>query len=73
MLLCREDLTRTHPRFVPRLSGWGQARRSVLELCDGQRPLEEIEREVHHRHPGLFRSFGEVAGFVTEVVTRYAE
>jgi ribosomal protein L11 methyltransferase PrmA len=73
MLLCREDLTRTHPRFVPRLSGWGQARRSVLELCDGQRPLEEIEREVHRRHPGLFRSFGEVAGFVTEVVTRYAE
>jgi hypothetical protein len=73
MLLCREDLARTDPRFVPRLSPWGQARRSVLELCDGHRPLAEIEREVHRRHPGLFRSFGEVAGFVTEVVTRYAD
>lgn len=73
MLLCREDLARTDPHFVPRLSARGQARRSVLELCDGQRRLGEIEQEVHRRHPELFRSFGEAAGFVTEVVTRYAE
>ena len=73
MLLCREDLARTDPRFVPRLSAWGRGRRSVLELCDGGRALAEIEREVYRRHPDLFRSFGEAAGFVAEVVTRYTE
>ncbi len=72
MLVCREDLDRTDPRFVPRLSPWGEARRSVLELCDGRRSLEEIEREMKSRYPGLFQSFGDAAAFVTEVVTRYA-
>ena len=73
MLLCREDLTRTDPRFVPRLSAWGQARRSVLELCDGGRTLQEIEQEVLRRHLDLFRSPGEAAGFVAEVITRDTE
>ena len=72
MLLCKEDLERTDLHFVPRLSPWGEARRSVLELCDGQRALGEIEREVHGRHPTLFHSHAEAAAFVTEVVTRYA-
>jgi ribosomal protein L11 methyltransferase PrmA/PRMT5 arginine-N-methyltransferase len=73
MLLCREDITRTEPGFVPRLSAWGRARRSVLELCDGARTLREIEEEMHRRHGELFRSSGAAAGFVAEVVTRYAE
>ena len=72
MLLCKEDLERTDREFVPRLSPWGEARRSVLELCDGRRALGEIEREVHGRHPALFQSHAEAAAFVTEVVTRYA-
>jgi protein arginine N-methyltransferase 1 len=72
MLLCKEDLKRTDLQFVPRLSPWGEARRSVLELCDGRRALGEIEREVQHRHPALFQSLAEAAAFVTEVVTRYA-
>ena len=72
MLLWREDLERTDLEFVPRLSPWGEARRSVLELCDGRRVLRDIEREVQHRHPALFQSFAEAAAFVTEVVTRYA-
>ena len=72
LLLCKEDLERTDLHFVPRLSPWGEARRSVLELCDGRRALGEIEREVHGRHPTLFRSHAEAAAFVTEVVTRYA-
>jgi Ribosomal protein L11 methyltransferase (PrmA) len=72
MLLCKEDLERTDLRFMPRLSPWGEARRSVLELCDGRRDLSEIEREIQHRHPALFQSFAEAAAFVTEVVTRYA-
>ena len=72
MLLCREDLDRTDLGFVPRLTPWGQARRSVLELCDGRQTLAGIEREVQRRHPTLFRSLAEAAAFVTEVVTRYA-
>lgn len=72
MLLCREDLERTRPRFVPRLSPWGEARRSVLELCDGRRTLDEVEREVQRRHADLFRSGADAAAFVAEVVTRYA-
>jgi hypothetical protein len=42
-----------------------------LELCDGQRALSEIEQEVYHRHPGLFRSPGQAAAYVAEVITRY--
>ncbi len=72
MLLCKEDLERTDPRFVPKLSPRGEARRSVLELCDGRRALDEIEREVHRRHADIFRSPAEAAAFVAEVVTRYA-
>jgi len=72
MLICREDLDRTDLGFVPRLTPWGEARRSVLELCDGRQTLADIEREVQRRHPALFRSRAEAAAFVTEVVSRYA-
>jgi protein arginine N-methyltransferase 1 len=73
MLLCEEDLQRTRPAFVPRLTPWGDARLSVLTLCDGQRPLAEIEKEVYRRHPKLFRSPAEAATFVAEVVMRYTQ
>lgn len=72
MLLCSEDLQRTQPDFVPRLSPWGEARLSVLELCDGRRTLREVEQELYRRHPALFRSLAEAAKFVAEVTTRYA-
>ena len=71
MLLTRADLHRTDPRFVPTLTPRGQARLSVLELCDGHRPLAEIEREMLGRHPGLFASIAEAAVFVGEVVAGY--
>jgi len=71
MLLCKEDLARTQPQFIPELSSWGEARRSILELCDGRRPLAEIEKEVHRRHRTLFFSPDEAAAFVAEVITRY--
>jgi len=73
MLLCEEDLQRTQPGFVPKRTSWGEARLSVLTLCDGQRPLSEIEHEVFRRHPKLFHSLQEAATFVAEVVTRYSE
>jgi len=72
MLIAREDLERTRPDYVPRLTSWGEARRTLLELCDGKRSLAEIESELCRRHPGLFPSPAAVSGFVAEVVTRYA-
>lgn len=72
MLLCEEDLAREHPGFVPLLTTRGEARRSILELCDGRRSLAEIEREVYFRHPRLFPSPAQAAAFVAEVVTRYS-
>jgi type I protein arginine methyltransferase len=72
MLIAREDLQRTHPAFVPTLSPWGTARQTVLTLCDGTRPLAQIERELLHRHPDLFPSLSNAATFVAEVVTRYS-
>jgi protein arginine N-methyltransferase 1 len=72
MLIAREDLSRTRPGFVPKLSARGEARLTVLSLCDGKRPLEEIEQEVFARHAPLFRSRDEAATFVAEVVTRYS-
>ncbi len=72
MLIAREDLQRTHPAFVPTLSPWGTARQTVLTLCDGRRPLAQIENDLLHRHPDLFRSLSHAATFVAEVVTRYS-
>ncbi len=72
MLICKEDLQRTQPHFVPKLSLWGEARRSVVNLCDGHRTLSAIEQEVYCRHPQLFPSLGKAAAFVAEVITRYS-
>jgi len=72
MLLPREELARTALSFVPKRSPRADARLSVLELCDGVRPLADIEEEVYRRHGDLFRSADEAAIFVAEVVTRYS-
>jgi protein arginine N-methyltransferase 1 len=71
MLLTADELRRTRPGFVPHLTDRGIARQTVLELCDGARPLAEIEREVFARHGALFPSQSDAALFVAEVVTRY--
>ena len=71
MLLAAEDLERTRPDYVPRLSAWGEARRSLIALCDGHRTVAEIEAEVCRRHPELFASPEAAGAFVAEVVTRY--
>jgi len=73
MLLCEEDLARERPGFVPSLTPRGEARGSILELCDGRNSLAEIEQEVYRRHPQLFTSQGQAAAFVAEVVTRYTQ
>jgi protein arginine N-methyltransferase 1 len=72
MLLDKESLRKTRPGFVPKLSKWGEARRSVVDLCDGKRTFEEIRAEVYRRHPKLFASIEEAERFVTEVFVPYA-
>ncbi len=72
MLISREDLKRTHPSFVPTLTPWGEARLTVLSLCNEQNPLAQIEQELLRRHPDLFPSLSNAATFVAEVVTRYS-
>jgi len=72
MLLTREELGRTNPSFVPSLTPRGEARKTVLALCDGGHTLECIEREVFGRHRPLFRDYNEAQVFVSEVVTRYS-
>ena len=73
MLLSKESLDRSRPESIPKLSSAGEARRSILELCDGKRPLAEIEAEVYRRHSQLFTSFDRAAAFVAEVTNRYSE
>lgn len=72
MLLSREDLHRTRPDFVPRLTPWGEARQTVLSYCDGNLPLAMIEQEVLRSHPDLFPNLTAASVFVAEVVTRYS-
>jgi hypothetical protein len=72
MLLSTEDLRRTSPGFVPHLTPRGHARQTVLELCNGEASLADIQDGVFRRHPELFRTEREAQLFVAEVVTRYA-
>lgn len=72
MLLDAESLRRERPDFVPILNRWGEARRTLVNLCDGRRKLAEIEQEVFQRHRELFPSFGQAQAFVAEVVVGYA-
>jgi protein arginine N-methyltransferase 1 len=70
-LFAREDLEKMHPAYLPKLTPRGEARRLVLELCDGSRPLVEVERTVFREHPHLFASVADAQVFVSEVVTGY--
>lgn len=70
MLLTREDLQRAHPDFIPTLTRGGIVERTILELCDGVRPLREIERIVYERHGTMFASRGAASALVAEVTSR---
>jgi hypothetical protein len=72
MLFSPENLDRTRPTFRPSLTPRAHARRTVLELCDGRRRLDAIERAVWRKHRPLFRSLADAQLFVAEVVTAYA-
>jgi len=68
MSLMPEELAKTRPDFVPRLSDWGVARRSVINLVDGTRTLAEIEKELFRIHSALFPSIGAASEYVTKVL-----
>lgn len=69
LLLTSEALERTRPGHVPKLNRRGEARRTLLNLCDGTRSIGEIEQALHERHPDQFASAHEAGPFVAEIVT----
>jgi hypothetical protein len=68
MLLSPEDLVRSDPSRVPRLSPEGRARMTVLGYCDGRRSIRDIEEAVRRDHPGLFPSADEISRFVSRIL-----
>jgi protein arginine N-methyltransferase 1 len=72
MLPIGEARARTRDDAVPALTPRGLARRTVLELCDGRRPVREIERLLRERHPALFPADHDAAVFAAEVLSVYA-
>jgi protein arginine N-methyltransferase 1 len=68
MYIDPDELAKTRPDFVPRLSDWGLARRSVVNLADGTRTLAEIEKELFRIHSALFPSLAEASAYVTRIL-----
>ena len=73
LLLAPEDLMRSRPDRVPKLSREGQARITVLGYCDGRRTAREIEQAVLRDHPDLFPSPAEISRFVAQALGRDTE
>ena len=71
MLLVPEELAKTRPDFVPRLSRWGEARRTTVNLIDGKRTVAEIEKELFRIHGDLFPSLAKASEYATEVLIPY--
>lgn len=72
-LVGEQDLARSLPDRVPRLHRTGQARRIVLDYCDGKRTAREIEQAVLRDHPDLFPSPAEIGRFVATALERDTE
>ncbi len=70
--LSRDYLQKQSPSYAPPLSSLGQAARFILNLCDGNTPLAEIEREVFRQYTTLIRTQQDAAAFVAEVLRKYA-
>jgi len=69
-LLDREQIVRSHPEHVPRVSRTTHARNLVLGYCDGQRSVAKVQEAVLHDYPTLFPSKDETARFITAVLSR---
>lgn len=71
VLLSREIRAKSAPDFVPQLNRAGQARRAVLQACDGRKTLAEIRVAIHEQFRDLFATPAEAARFVAEIVSRH--
>ena len=69
--LSKERLRKEASTYAPKLSRLGEAELLLLSLCNGEKMISELERELLHRHPDCFRSLQEASMFVRKVVTRY--
>lgn len=72
-LISREDRARLAPSYAPRLSRHAEARRLVLNLCDGVATVAQIEREVAGRYAEIFPSPRALRRFVAEAIQEHAE
>ena len=68
----RDDVRRSRSEYRPRRGRRGEARRRVLELCDGEHTLAEIERQLREEFPDVLRSDAEASAFVARIA-RQAE
>lgn len=72
MLLSREDLHKSLPISKPQLSATGQARLTVLRLCDGKSTLSEIQDQTYQLHANLFHTPEDAAAFVTDLIQKHS-
>lgn len=70
LLLDRDALRRMAPGVRPGLTAYGQARLTVLRLCESGTTLGDLERMVYDRHRDVFADPAHAARFVAEVVAR---
>lgn len=68
-----DDLVRSRPDHVARVSREGRARLTVLRYCDGTRTVREIEAAVMRDHPELFPTREEILRFVAQVLGKDTE
>ena len=73
MVVAREHLLKTRPSFRPKLSRRGEARAFTLALCNGMRPLVEIEESLFEEYRDLFSRRDQASVFVSELVAHHTE
>jgi protein arginine N-methyltransferase 1 len=67
-----ERLRRRAAGFVPSLGEEGMAERFMLNLIDGQTPLEVIARRAAERFPRLFKRWEDALARAAQVAERYS-
>ena len=73
-LLTPEQLLQANPERVPQLGRkGGMATATVLDYCDGQRTVAQIEAAVVRDHPDLFPSPEVISPFVAKALCRDSE
>lgn len=71
-ILSPGDFLRADPRHMPRLNQEGAAALTVLQLCDGTRSREQLEREATAKLSDQFPSADAARKFVQGVLKRHS-